>query len=713
MKLLRIFSRTLNLRQAAATIFALTAILPLLVVLVVLLRSRLHERAELQLGLLLATVIALLGFFLLRQTVGRISMLARAVRGWTVGERTPVRHAEMATLAGLGSLNEIRQIGEAFGSLLEELRVSSGQLETLVFKLGTLSEMVELAARIPKMQDLLALTLERARRAVRATAGSIMLLDQDRQTLWTAAALGLGKDVLATVEVRLGEAIAGSVAQRAEPVVVDDMERDSRFGDAEKIQYGGGAFICMPVQAGNRVVGVVNVARGREGGASAPQPFSAADLQFLTALMTYVGYALENARLLEETQQSAERLQELLEDLKAAQTQLVQGETLRAIGQLASGMAHHLNNILTVIVARIQLLRNKVSNPEISGVLQAVERAGLKGAEVVRGIQVFSRSRGGVSEPIPLDLNRLAQEVLEVTRPLWEVEAQLRGVQISTSLEAGQVPTVTGDPVSLREALMNLILNAIDALPNGGTIMVKTWTSEGWVHCSVGDNGVGMSEAVRRRALEPFFTTKGPQRTGLGLSVAYGILQPYGGELVIESDEGRGTTVTLSLPVGSATSAPPGGAPGPTGSRPALRILVVDDEPEVLATLAEVLAAQGHVVVEAAGAGEAVAFLEAGETVDLVLTDLVMPGMTGWEVARAVKARWPDLPVGLITGWGEGREDAEVAAEKRSAVDFVIAKPIVVPALLREIARVFAQPRGRSSELRQPGQVISDESVAE
>jgi CheY-like chemotaxis protein/anti-sigma regulatory factor (Ser/Thr protein kinase) len=270
---------------------------------------------------------------------------------------------------------------------------------------------------------------------------------------------------------------------------------------------------------------------------------------------------------------------------------------------------------------------------------------------------------------------------VELTRPRWQDEAQVRGIHVEARLEAGAIPAVAGEVAALREVLMNLVLNAIDALPAGGTILVRTWAEADVVHCEVADDGVGMTADVQRRALEPFFTTKGFQSTGLGLSVNYGIVRRHGGDLTIDSAPGRGTRVRFTVPI--ARTPPP---PGPVEAvlvTASLRILVVDDEREVRDVVAEILATQGHEVVQAAGGPEGLACLERDESFDLVLTDLGMPGMTGWEVARAVKARRPSVRVGLLTGWGE---EPAAKPEDRAAADFVLAKPITVDGLRAAVA---------------------------
>ena len=654
--------RAMSLREAASVVFALVAILPLLILVYLLSHASLLRQTEAQLGIFLAVTVSILGFLVFRRLVGQITALAQ---GLTMPHPAAARPAlpSLAPVPGLGQVAEISQVTGAFYQMLEDLRGATQRLEDLVFKLGTLNETVELAARIPRIHDLLGQVLQTTMRAVRATGGSIMILDKERETLRPAVSRGNPDAAVSPGPAKVGEGIAGGVAQLGEPLVVDDMETDPRFRSSEPHTDGGGAFICLPIRAGDRVIGVINMTKRRGTGDARPQPFSAIDLQFLNALMTYIGYAVDNARLLEEAQQSARQLQTVVDDLKTTQEQLVRGETLRAVGQLSSGMTHHLNNLFAVILGRAELLLPGIDNAGARRSLEIIQRAARDGADVARRVQRFSRLHP-VSEPVGVDLNELALEVVEILRPRWQDEARLE-----VSVEAGQISSVMGEPVPLREVLMNLLVNGMEAMPPGGRATIRTWAEGDRIHCAVTDTGIGMTDDVRRRALEPFFTTKGPKSTGLGLSVAYGAVQSYGGALRIDSAPGQGTTVTINLPI----VAPSADEASPTAPRRAapLRILVVDDDAEVRATLTEILEGEGHVVVQAADGEKAVACLRTGESFDVVLTDLEMPGMTGWDVGYTIQQFWPRLPVGLVTGWGE----RAMTGEERSRVDFVIAKP--------------------------------------
>jgi signal transduction histidine kinase/CheY-like chemotaxis protein len=571
------------------------------------------------------------------------------------------------------------QMGDAFNRMLEDLRGSTERLEDLVFKLSTLNEVVELAARVPDLNDLLSLVLERTMRTVRAGIGSIMLLDHERKTLRVVAARGLPDDVIGQAEVRVGEGIAGKVVLLGEPVLVEDITSDPRFAKPSEPKYGSGAFMCLPVRVEDRIIGVVNLAKSAAG---TPSPaFGPTDLQFLNTLLTHIAYAIDNARLLQEARLSANRLRSAMEDLRTTQSRAAEGETLRAMGRMASGMAHHVNNLLAVISGRTQLLLVRATQPEVRRPLEIIQRATFDAADVVRRVLGFA-SMQPAPEGEAVDLNEVVREVVELARPRWRDEAQMRALVIDVGLELGNVPGVAGDAPSLREVVMNILFNAIDALPKGGTIRVATWSADSWVFCSVADDGVGMDDAVRRQALEPFFTTKGPSGTGLGLSVANSIVQRHRGELSLRPNEPRGTVVTLRLPRAVGAAAP---APAPMPEGPALRVLVIDDEPMVREALADSLIEDGHAVIQVGSGAEGLARLAEGADVDVVVTDLGMPEMTGWEVARAVRTRHPGLSVGLITGWAVA---LQISDEERRGVDFLIAKPYTTEALRAAFAGI-------------------------
>jgi GAF domain-containing protein/CheY-like chemotaxis protein/anti-sigma regulatory factor (Ser/Thr protein kinase) len=473
-----------------------------------------------------------------------------------------------------------------------------------------------------------------------------------------------------------GSSASGLAIQERRPVVSRDILDDPRIAltpevraAAEQAAYR--SVLSVPLMVKAQVVGALGI------GDRSGRVFESEDIKLAQAFADQAALALENARLYGE-------LREAVKEVELTQQRIVQAERLLAVGELSSGVAHHLNNLLMVILARIEILMARIGDAETRRSLQIVEQTTLGAAEVVRRLHGFARLEP-LSEASPCDLNDLAREALELTRPLWQDQAQARGVSILPVLELGEIPPALGDPVALREVVTNLIVNALDAEPEGGRITVKTWAADNAVYCAVADTGIGMSPEVRRRAVEPFFTTKGVQATGLGLSVAHGIVQRHGGAMTIESAEGTGTTVTLRLCPAQAAAEIGRAEVTPAVPRSPMRVLVVEDEAEVRRALADALGVLGHSVVQVAGGREALARLEAGEAVDLVLTDLGMPEMNGWQVARVIRARWPGLPVGIVTGWADTMEGTP---EDRRNVEFVIGKPVRLETLREALGRI-------------------------
>jgi CheY-like chemotaxis protein len=363
---------------------------------------------------------------------------------------------------------------------------------------------------------------------------------------------------------------------------------------------------------------------------------------------------------------------------------IVETERLRALGEMAGGVAHDFNNTLAVILGRSQLLRKTTQDPNILRQYDVIEQAARDGARTVQRIQEFMRQ----DRPShPVDLNQIVEGVVEATRSRWQDEAGARGVRYDVRTELTSVPTVLGDPAELREALTNLVFNALDAMPRGGTLGISTAVDGGAVICALRDTGIGMPEEVRRRVFDPFFTTKGDKGTGLGLSVTAGIIDRHGGEIDVASEPGRGSTFTIRLPV-AATAAPAPVRAVPRPHRPG-RILVIDDEAPVREVLVDLLVAQGH-QAEAAADGVTVfqRLREVGARFDVVLTDLSMPGLSGWEVARLVARACPGTPVVLVSGYADGLTPEELRAR---GINFLVAKPFDQEDIQAAVARALAQ----------------------
>jgi CheY-like chemotaxis protein len=370
--------------------------------------------------------------------------------------------------------------------------------------------------------------------------------------------------------------------------------------------------------------------------------------------------------------------------VEESQQRIIQNERLRALGEMAGGVAHDFNNVLAVVLGRAQLLQRQVA-PDLRRQLAIIEQVAQDGAQTVRRIQEFARMRR--TRPWQhVDVTEIVREVVEATRPRWTDQAQARGVAYAMRLNLTPVPPVTGDPAELRESFMNLLFNALDAMPQGGALTFSTAVDRDRVVCVVEDTGAGMSEEVRRRCFEPFFTTKAEQGgTGLGLSIAYGIVTRHGGEIDVWSRPGEGSRFTVRLPVGGDVPARAPDAPPPRPSRRA-RILVVEDEAPVREVLVDVLAGQGHDVV-ACGDGRSALEHVAGPPFDLALVDLSMPGLSGWEVAKALRAAQPQVPIAMVTGWGDQIDFGEA---RTRGIDYLMAKPFNVDDMTRLVAGVLA-----------------------
>jgi len=371
---------------------------------------------------------------------------------------------------------------------------------------------------------------------------------------------------------------------------------------------------------------------------------------------------------------------------KEERERAARADKLRALGQLASGVAHDFNNSLAAILGRAQLLRRQVNDPALVRNLDIIQTAAEDAAATVRRIQTFAR-KSPVKEFEMVDVASLLNDAIEITRTRWENEARLRGLEYRVRLEAEAGQNTYGSASELREVFVNLIVNAVDAMPRGGKIAITSRRREDRLQLQFSDNGMGMPEDVRQKIFEPFFSTKGAHGTGLGLSVSYSIIERHEGSISVVSQPGGGAVFMIDLP---AAMPEPSDADvsAPVDETTRLRILVVDDEAPVRETLAEMLIAVNH-DVELAGSGqEAVQKMREG-SFDFVFTDLAMPEMDGWETARLIRQGWPNVRIILVTGYGptttppEGEEDL---------VDAIIGKPFdfaQVGSTLNSLARPF------------------------
>ncbi len=461
-------------------------------------------------------------------------------------------------------------------------------------------------------------------------------------------------------------------------------EQGSAF--AARLATGGlRAMVAAPLRTeNNEVFGALLVAK------RAADSFSADDREFLRQLSSHVALAAHQARLYDA-------LDAAYQDLRQTQQTVMQQERLRALGQIASGIAHDINNALSPAALYTQsLLSHEATLSERAREhLTVIQRAIEDVAQTVQRMRAFYLPRGLERTLSPIDLNQVLAQVVDLTRVRWHNMPQERGIVVRVESDfAHDLPKVLGAESEIRDALTNLMLNAVDALPDGGLITLRTYVDlrDEEVVVEVRDNGVGMSETTRSRCLEPFFTTKGERGTGLGLPMVFGMLQRHAGELEIESELGLGTTVRLIFPIAPTGLTVREAQITPT--LPPLRILLVDDDPLVLKSLRDALEADGHEVVTAegglAGIDEFGAALEAGRRFDLVITDLGMPYVDGRKVAARTRQLDADVPVIMLTGWGHRL----IATDDRPEhVDRVLSKPPKIAELRATIAELVRKPR--------------------
>ena len=394
----------------------------------------------------------------------------------------------------------------------------------------------------------------------------------------------------------------------------------------------------------------------------------------------------------EEAERHVAELNHYIAEQERIREQFSQIEKMSALGELASGVAHDFNNTLAGILGRAQLLLDTADANKIESGLNIIIKTAKDGANTVKRIQDFARQRRDHDFQL-IDVRQLLLDVGEITRPRWKNRAEAANVHINLELECYGGLLIMGDGSELREVLVNLVFNAVDAMPHGGTLTMAAKKTADNVEISVRDTGTGMTEETRLRIFDPFFTTKDKLGMGLGLAVSYGIIRRHEGTVEVESQIGVGTTFRIRLPIpmcGATTNAANSlfsAGPGRVKSSQT-RILVVDDEEYVRDLLRDILEKEGCEAIVAEGGRQALSLFDNGNF-DAVFTDVGMPDMNGWELSRALRQRDSKIPVAIITGWGEA-----VGSQERQAaqVDWVVTKPFETPQIA-EMAREVLRRR--------------------
>jgi signal transduction histidine kinase/ActR/RegA family two-component response regulator len=573
-------------------------------------------------------------------------------------------------------LLELNQLTDAFNHMLTQIGAADARTRA---HMGRLSLLQHITAAIGDRQDLPSIfnvVLRNVEENLPVDFAAICEYDSAAQSLKVmtigaasrthASALDIDEaSVVPIDENGLSRCIRGTLVY--EPDV-----RNIPFPFPMRFMRAGlHSLVIAPLAIEASVFGVFIAARRASGS------FSSGDCEFLLQLSSHVALASHQTRL-------HAALQRAYDDLRQSQNTVMQQERLRALGQMASGIAHDINNAISPVSLYTEALLEREPNlsPRARSSLQVIQQAIDGVAETVARMREFYRQREPEMMLTLVNVNRTVESVIELTRAKWADLPQQRGLSIDLRMDFSQeLPGIMGAEGEIRDALTNLIFNAVDAMPTGGTLTVRTSVERAsgdmqLVIVEVTDTGIGMDEDTRRRCLEPFFTTKGERGTGLGLAMVYGMIQRHSAEFEIDSTPGKGTTMRIAFP---AYTQPMVAAPRPNLSQAPirrLRVLVVDDDPIIIRALEDALGGDGHVVVSASGGQAGIdTFASAAGTPNefaLVITDLGMPHVDGRRVAENVKRISGGTPVFMLTGWGN-RMIAE--HDTPAHVDRVLSKP--------------------------------------
>lgn len=452
--------------------------------------------------------------------------------------------------------------------------------------------------------------------------------------------------------------------------------------DPNVARYGLVTYIGSVVKAGGRNVGCLCALFQKD---VVPTD---EEKEFIGIVASAIGVEEDRLRAQEELRASKVETEKALDELRRTEMQIIQHERLSALGQMASGISHDFNNALMPILGLSDyLLEHREAyrdEDEMVDMLNSIRTAARNAAQTVKRLRDFYRPQEDMAMA-RINVAAVVEHVKRMLQPRWKTEAQAEGRTIEIEVDVEEGLEIAVNESQLRDAMTNLFLNSIDAMPRGGLIRINaSIAGDDWAEIRIKDNGTGMSETVKKRCLEPFFTTKGKHGMGMGLPIVHGIVARHGGNISVESETGKGTTVLIRLPTKAAREAESNGEEK-VGAAPPVRVLVIDDEEVPLRIIARFLTTDGHEVKTAQTGQEGVEIFKHGQF-DLVMTDRAMPVMNGDEVARAVKKIAPQVPVILVTGFGDMMK---AGGERPSWIDYILEKPVTVADLRKALASVI------------------------
>ena len=440
-----------------------------------------------------------------------------------------------------------------------------------------------------------------------------------------------------------------------ETVIVQYILQDPLMKDVQENvkSIKDNAIVVIPIILKGNVIGTLFLRSVRDN-----KFFSERELKFLKVVAHIAANALDNAFL--------------YENLESTRLQLVRSERLRAMGELATGVAHNFNNLLSGILGHTQMLLSKSLDAATSERLQIIEKLVLDGGEVVKRIQEFTRLRT-TKDFSEVNIKDIINDVVRMTESKWSGESNIPKITLRVDTDSMEIPIVEGNASELREVFIDILFNAVDAMPKGGELTIQAKSGGKSVFVTFFDTGEGMSEETKKRVFDPFFTTKGSKGTGLGMSVAYGIISRHNGQIIIDSELGVGTAVTVQLPVSEKVIKEIEGKFN-LKQEEKTKILLVEDHKVTLDILAENLINQGHSVHKADNGMAGIKMFKDGHY-DIVITDVGLSDISGWAVSKKIKDMSPQVPIVFITGWGNQLNSSQL---KECGVDYVLAKPFKI-----------------------------------
>ncbi len=611
----------------------------------------------------------LYGYEALPERIRRVSLVSEA----RLATGTTPMLGQILIDMGVATKDQLEQAIEKQDKMIEAYKLLNSE------KLGATVEECSIINSTLNIAEVLESIMRYANRVTNSAASTLMLLDEETGELVFSVPTGPKSDKLTDFRLPPGEGIAGWVAENGQHLLIPDVKKDKRFyGETDEMSgFETKSILCVPLKAKSKMIGVLEVINKVD-----DTSFTEEDAMLLNIFANQAAIAIENARFYDE-------LKDRYEENKQLQEKLAESEKLRAMGLMASGVAHDFNNMLAIIFGNIDLAEVEDNKDMLLKRLAKIRKAAVDSANVIKRLQKFTKTNSEDTPFQPVKLNDLVREAIEISTPMWKDGPHAKG----TSIEIVDVLTeeefiILGNETDLREAVINMIFNSVNAMPQGGKIHLAMYTKDESIYLEISDNGIGMTEETKRRIFDPFFTTKGVNHSGLGMSMLYGTIKRHNGSIDIKTKPGEGTMLTIVLPKGKEEIDKEDKKLDPVVEIRESNIMIIDDEPEIGVLLSEILSNQGHqTCVFDNGIGGIEAFKKG--SYEILITDLGMPGVSGWEVINTARQIKPGVVIGIVTGWDISEEEA-----KQKGVDFLINKPFRADYVLQVVTNAVKSKTG-------------------